>query len=273
MFLWYTCHAFDIVCLWFSFRGVRKAREATWSERTRWSLTNRISIIMTYLCVFNLCGANILFVFDVGTMDSNTSHEFDSSQQRGDDDPIFSQTSLPHSNFYSFPHPPFHVPPHGFQAMLNSPSFSPNSPFMFRPPHSPMVAQPPNRSSPLGIPNMGSIPNSPRSQPSPNSLNNPPLSSQPKRVRGMRKEPSDEEIVPETQPAPKKPRNSKKKVVVDLGEDDDNDNKKSKWQDFWVDQLIHVRGAWVRSSTILGNKGSTCGQRWPQILPAFTLIR
>ncbi|MCO5573560.1 hypothetical protein L7F22_027331, partial [Adiantum nelumboides] len=145
-----------------------------------------------------------------GTMDSNTSRQFES--QREDKDPIFSQTALPHPNFY---YPSFHVPPHGFQAMLNAPSISLNSPFMFRPPHSPMVTQSPNTSPPLGIPNMESPPNPQGPQASPNFAPKPSLASQPKQSRGKstkRKEPSNEEVVPETQqPAPKKLRASKKK--------------------------------------------------------------
>ncbi|MCO5549094.1 hypothetical protein L7F22_002560 [Adiantum nelumboides] len=177
-----------------------------------------------------------------GTMDSNMNRQFES--QRDDEDPIFSQTALPHPNFY---YPSFHLPPQSFQAMLNSPSMSPNSPFMFRPPHSPMVPQSPNPSPLLGVPNMESPPNPQGPQASLNSAPNPSLASQPNPSRGKytkRKEPSNEEVVPETQlPVPKKTRASKKKVRVDLGEDDDNNNKKSKWLDFWVDQLIHVRGA------------------------------
>lgn len=42
---------------------------------------------------------------------------------------------------------------------------------------------------------------------------------------------------------------------MDLGEDDDNDNKKSKWQDFWVDQLIHVRGGMSEEFNNPGKQG------------------
>ncbi|MCO5591507.1 hypothetical protein L7F22_045491 [Adiantum nelumboides] len=175
-------------------------------------------------------------------MDSNMNRQFES--QRDDENPIFSQTALPHPNFH---YPSFHLPPQSFQAMLNSPSISPNSPFMFRPPHLPIVPQSPNPSPLLGVPNMESPPNPQGPQASLNSAPNLSLASQPKPNHGKstkRKEPSNEEVVPETQlPVPKKTRASKKKVMVDLGEDDDNDNKKSKWLDFWVDQLIHVRAA------------------------------
>ncbi|MCO5547201.1 hypothetical protein L7F22_000646 [Adiantum nelumboides] len=110
-----------------------------------------------------------------------------------------------------------------------------------------MVPQSPNPSPLLGVPNMESPPNPQGPQASLNSAPNPSLASQPKPSRGKstnRKEPSNEKVVPETQLlVPKKTRASKKKVMVDLGEDDDNDNKKSKWLDFWVDQRIHVRGA------------------------------
>ncbi|MCO5557926.1 hypothetical protein L7F22_011499 [Adiantum nelumboides] len=143
--------------------------------------------------------------------------------------------------------------------MVNSPSISPNSPFMFRPPNSPMVPQSPNPSPLLGMPNMESPPNPQGTQAKLKSAPNPSLASQPKPSCGKstkRKEPSNEEVVPETQqPAAKKTRASQKKVMVDLGEDDDNDNKKSKWLDFWVDQLIHVRGAMNEEFNNLGKQG------------------
>ncbi|MCO5574041.1 hypothetical protein L7F22_027819 [Adiantum nelumboides] len=129
---------------------------------------------------------------------------------------------------------------------------------MFRPRHLPMVPQSPNPSPLLGMPNTESLPNPQGPQASLNSAPNPFVASQPKPSRGKstRKEPSNEEVVPETpQPAPKKTMASKKKVMVDLGEDDDNDNKKSKWLDFWVDQLIHVRGAMNEEFNNPGKQG------------------
>ncbi|MCO5592267.1 hypothetical protein L7F22_046265 [Adiantum nelumboides] len=158
-----------------------------------------------------------------------------------------------------------------------------------------MVTQSPNPSPLLGMPNMEGPPNPQGPQASLNSAPNPSLASQPKPSRGKstkRKEPSNEEVVPETQqPAPKKTRASKKKLMVDLGEDDDNNNKKSKWLDFWVDQLIQVRGAmneefnnpgkqgvnlWTKVATKLAGiyldfdkDSESCRKKWQAVLPKY----
>ncbi|MCO5606351.1 hypothetical protein L7F22_060539 [Adiantum nelumboides] len=52
-----------------------------------------------------------------------------------------------------------------------------------------------------------------------------------------------EEVVVDSQAQRKKPRASKKKVVVDLGDEEDDGKGKGKWKDLWVNQLIHIRGA------------------------------
>ncbi|MCO5611595.1 hypothetical protein L7F22_065849 [Adiantum nelumboides] len=158
-----------------------------------------------------------------------------------------------------------------------------------------MVPQSLNPSPLLGVSNMESPPNPQGPQASLNSAPNPSLASQPKPSRGKstkRKEPSNEEVVPETQlPVPKNTRASKKKVMVDLGKDDDNDNKKSKWLDFWVDQLIHVRGAmndefnnprkqginfWAKVATKLAGiysefdkDSESCRKKWQAVLAKY----
>ncbi|MCO5581233.1 hypothetical protein L7F22_035111 [Adiantum nelumboides] len=57
-----------------------------------------------------------------------------------------------------------------------------------------------------------------------------------------RKSHNGEEVVVDSQAQCKKSRDFKKKVVVDLGNEEDDGKGKGKWKDFWVDQLIHVRG-------------------------------
>ncbi|KAI5064438.1 hypothetical protein GOP47_0021108 [Adiantum capillus-veneris] len=143
-------------------------------------------------------------------MDSNPNHFFDS--QREDDDPILSQPPFSQSTFYPFSHPSFHMPPHGYQTMMNSPSISPNSPFMFRPPnygsqippphpsptlnaptrnapgpHFPMATHPSHPSPPLSVTspnsNMDASPDHVASNPSPNPTPNFIRASQPKARR------------------------------------------------------------------------------------------
>lgn len=210
-------------------------------------------------------------LYGVGTMDSNMSSQFGDSQ-RDDDDAILSQATFHQPNFYPFTHPPFPMPPHGFTSMLTSPS--PGTSFLFRPPNQGITPQLSQTSPPLSAPLTNStmvtqpspyyIPQSPLiSAPSPNSpmlSQTSPYTPQPspspcpnsmpvQSTKGhgktsKRKSQIDEDVVKDSQAPSKKPKASKKKAIVDLGDDDDNDAKggKGKWKDFWVDQLIHVRG-------------------------------
>ncbi|MCO5570174.1 hypothetical protein L7F22_023892 [Adiantum nelumboides] len=192
--------------------------------------------------------------FERKVMDSNASHYYGSQNsifQNFEDEPILSQFPFSHPPYYPFDHHPPYPIPNGFTAMLNSPSVT--SPFAWGPPNHNVSPYSLNYSPTLNTPNPTSfaIPQSspmlPRPMPQ-TSLNKNPITSQAqaakaKRKADKRKSHNIKEVVEDSQAQRKKPRASKKNVVVvDLGDEEDYGKEKGKWKDFWVDQLIHVRG-------------------------------
>ncbi|KAI5075864.1 hypothetical protein GOP47_0009940 [Adiantum capillus-veneris] len=149
------------------------------------------------------------------------------SQKNVDDNAsqnVFSQPS-----YYSFTPPPFTMPPHGFTAMLASPS--PSSPFLFKP--SPPPCAPPLRHKPMHV----------ESGPSPNDSSHQSTKgcTKPSTKKALHLGGEDVQEIAPTAPS-KKARVSKKKGIVELEADKDIIQKsKDQWKDIWVDQLIHVR--------------------------------
>ncbi|MCO5553358.1 hypothetical protein L7F22_006879 [Adiantum nelumboides] len=146
--------------------------------------------------------------------------------QRNEDDLNPTQTQFSHPNYYPFSRSPFSMPPHGFTAMLNT---SPASPFMMRPPNQPMTPHSPHPLPPLN----GVNPNSPMlAQPSfgtpqtshnliiPNTSTPSSISILQKPLESFQEEVHCQEDVSQgTQVSSKKPKTTKKKVVIDLGDD------------------------------------------------------
>ncbi|KAH7446702.1 hypothetical protein KP509_01G069300 [Ceratopteris richardii] len=116
------------------------------------------------------------------------------------------------------------------------------------------------------------------------SLTKPPRSKSTKR-----KEDRQDESIHPREPIAKKGKTTKRKIVVDLG--DEEDGKKSKWRDHWVDQLIHIRGGmseefnnqskqgvnlWAKVSTKLASMypdfdkdSEACRKKWAKVLGQY----
>ncbi|KAH7431285.1 hypothetical protein KP509_08G041000 [Ceratopteris richardii] len=211
-------------------------------------------------------------------MDPHASQEMDS--QSHDEDPFFSQASYSHASYYPYSNPPFHMPSHSFQAMLNAPSLFP---------HSFHIHPPPFHPSPTHTPT--SLPSSNPTLPMETMEAHPPKSipqQKRKTMKTNRREAANEE------PQMKKTRSSRKKTIVNLDNEEEEDvNKSSKWKDFWVDQLIHVRGGlndefnnpikqgvnlWSKVATKLTSMypdfdkdSESCRKKWQKVLCQYRL--
>ncbi|KAH7283439.1 hypothetical protein KP509_34G007600 [Ceratopteris richardii] len=152
-------------------------------------------------------------------------------------------------------------------------SLSPTHPFAFRLP-------------PCGVNANGTSNSSFLSTPSPLEASQikPPHSMSTKR-----KEDRQDESLQPREPIAKKGKTTKRKIVIDLGDEDDG--KKSRWKDHWVDQLIHIRGGmsedfnnpskqgvnlWAKVSTKLTSTypdfdkdSEACRKKWAKVLGQY----
>ncbi|MCO5594164.1 hypothetical protein L7F22_048187 [Adiantum nelumboides] len=169
-------------------------------------------------------------------------------------------------------------------------SSSPSSPFMFKPPppcpppthHS---SRPPtlNSSQPM------------ESGPSPSPIPMGPVKGRAKATKKKTLHLGGDEMKEEGGAPSKKPKSSKKKTSVDLDEEEEGERRtKGQWKDFWVDQLIHVRGGmseefnnpqkqginlWAKIASRLAsstyhdfNKDSeACRKKWAAVLAQYWL--
>lgn len=202
-------------------------------------------------------------------MDSNQSSQTYDSQFYDDDIPL-SQSVLSQTSHFPYSTPPFPMPPHGFTAMMTSPSST--SPFFFgppppnlsqrppfpsmgtkprrslspKPPSPTMATRPPSLSPTVPSPAMATMPqsSSPHSIENATNVNPPPSQATKSRAKNPKKNLVETDVEVQECTSSKKPRVMKKKGMVDVVDDDNNDTKgKGKWKPFWVDQLIHVRGS------------------------------
>ncbi|KAH7293929.1 hypothetical protein KP509_28G048500 [Ceratopteris richardii] len=113
--------------------------------------------------------------------------------------------------------------------------------------------------------------------------------TKPPRKSTKRKEDRQDESLHPREPIAKKGKTTKRKIVVELG--DEEDGKKSKWKDHWVDQLIHIRGGmseefnnpskqgvnlWAKVSTKLASTypdfdkdSEACQKKWAKVLGQY----